>query len=228
MDYDQILAKLEELARPSAVENAALLGIKPKTRYYGVEIRLLRRMAGEIGQNHLMAEALWVSNIHDARILATMIAAPGLMTAKQIDLWAAGFDSWDICDQCCANLFSKTNYAYPKAIAWSRQDDQYVKRAAFALMAILAANDKAETDDTFMKFLSVIKREATDRRHVVRNAIAWALRQIGQRSYALNQRSLEVAEFLQQAKAKTPRWIARDALREINSKAVQQRFSRHA
>ena len=228
MNYDHILAELKALARPGAVANAALVGIKPKTTYYGTPIRLLRRMAQEIGQNHLMAEALWVSNIHDARILASMIADPGLMTAKQMDLWAASFDSWDLCDQCCANLFSKTSQAYPKALAWSRESEQYVKRAAFALMATLAANDKVAADDPFKKFLSVIQRESTDKRQVVRNAIAWALRQIGKRSYPLNRLSLEVAASLQQARAKTPRWIARDALRELNSKAVQQRFSRRA
>ena len=228
MDYDHVLADLKAHSRPGAVENAALMGIKPKTTYYGVPIRRLRRLAKEIGQNHLMAEALWVSNIHDARILASMVANPRLMTARQMDLWAASFDSWDLCDQCCGNLFRNSKSAYSKAMAWSRQDQQYIKRAGFALMATLAANDKVAGDDTFKRFLSAIKRESTDRRRAVRNAIAWALRQIGQRSYSLNQLSVEVAEGLQQAKAKTPRWIARDALRELNSRTVQQRFSKYA
>lgn len=228
MDYEQILTDIKTHARPGAVENAALVGIKPKSTYLGVPVRRLRRLAEEIGQNSLMANALWVTNIHDARILASMIADPGSMSGKQMDKWASEFDSWDLCDQCCGNLFRKTKFAYPKAIAWSRQDAQYVKRAGFALMATLAANDKVAGDDAFKKFLAVIKKESTDRRMVVRNGIAWALRQIGQRSPSLNQLSVEVAQSMQKAKAKTPRWIARDALRELNSKAVQQRFSKHA
>jgi 3-methyladenine DNA glycosylase AlkD len=141
-----------------------------------------------------------------------------------MDRWAAGFDSWDVCDQCCNNLFSKTAFAHAKAAAWTGRPEEFVKRAGFTLIATLAVHDKAATDKVFKAFLPVIAREATDERNYVKKAVNWALRQIGKRNQSLNREAVKLAKELERLDSRSARWIARDANRELTSDAVKQRL----
>ena len=145
-------------------------------------------------------------------------------TEEQMERWANDFDSWDVCDQCCMNLFKKTKFAYQKAVEWSSNDKEFVKRAAFVLMARLAVSHKQATDGQFEPFFPIIKREAGDNRNFVRKAVNWALRQIGKRNLNLNRRAIQTAEDIQRMDSRSARWIASDALRELTSQAVQQRL----
>ena len=137
-----------------------------------------------------------------------------------MESWVADFDSWDVCDQCCMNLFDKTGFAYHKAVEWSAREEDFVKRAAFALMASLAVHDKKADDKQFEPFLPIIKREATDNRNFVKKAVNWALRQIGKRNLNLNRQTIETAKEIQQIDSKSAKWIAADAIRELSSQAV--------
>jgi 3-methyladenine DNA glycosylase AlkD len=187
----------------------------------GISVPTLRQLAKEIGTDHNLAQELWASGIHEARLLATMIDIPNQVTEQQMDAWVKDFDSWDVCDQCCLNLFRKTPFAYDKVEEWSRREEEFVKRAGFALMATLAVHDKKAGDDTFIAFLPIIKREATDERNFVKKAVNWALRQIGKRNLSLNQFAIHAVQEIQQLDSKSARWIAADALRELTSEKVQ-------
>jgi 3-methyladenine DNA glycosylase AlkD len=137
----------------------------------------------------------------------------------------ADFDSWDVCDQVCSNLFDKTEFALKKASEWSGRKEEFVKRAGFVLMAALAVHDKDADGKTFLNFLSIIKREATDERNFVKKAVNWALRQIGKRNIKLNKAAIKTTEEIRKIDSKAARWIATDALRELTSVAVLKRLT---
>ncbi len=201
----------------------AKYGINPKNAY-GVSIPNLRKMAKKIKRDHLLSQQLWASSVHEARILATMIDNPKMVTDKQIERWVRGFYSWDICDQCCNNLFKKTKFAYQKAVAWSSREEEFVKRAGFVLMACLAVSDKKTDGKQFERFLFIIKREAIDNRTYVKKAVNWALRQIGKRNLNLNRKAIETTKEIRKMDSRSAKWIASDAIRELTSEAIQKRL----
>jgi 3-methyladenine DNA glycosylase AlkD len=225
VQYEEVLKKLKSLGNPEAVADMEKFGITAKESY-GVSIPNLRNTAKEIGKNHPLALLLWSSGIHDARILATMIDDPKLLTEEQMENWVKDFDSWDVCDQCCNNLLRKTEFAYQKVDEWSNREEEYVKRAAFSLIAVLAVHDKKKDDDVFIKLLSTIKRESTDDRNFVKKAVNWALRQIGKRNLNLNKKAIETAKEIQTKDSQSAKWIASDALRELTSEKIQKRLSK--
>ena len=224
MQYDEILERLQALADPEIVPGAGKFGITPDSRVLGIRVPEIRKLAKEIKKNHALAEQLWHSGIHEARLLATMIADPKQFTPEQMDAWAASFDSWDVCDQACINVFRKTKFAYEKVVDWSEREEEFVKRAAFALMATLAVHDKKAADVLFMALLPLTERESDDERNFVKKAVNWALRQIGKRNLTLNAEAIKTAEAIQKRDSKSARWIASDALRELQSDAVQERL----
>jgi 3-methyladenine DNA glycosylase AlkD len=225
MEYEKILKQFEKQRDPDAVAGMARYGIKHENAY-GISIPTLRRMAREIGRDRRLAQQLWKSRIHEGRILAGMIDDPAKVTERQLERWVLDFDSWDLCDQCCSNLFRKTPFAWKKAVEWSGREEEFVKRAGFTLMACLAVHDKASDDKRFERLFVPIRRGATDERNFVRKAVNWALRQIGKRNAALNRRAIAVAIEIKKIDTRSARWIASDALRELRSAAVQQRLRR--
>lgn len=223
MEYDDVVKRLEALANPSAIEGMARFGITG-AKVYGVSVPDLRALAKEIGRDHLLAQRLWGQGSREARILATIVADPQLLSETQAEAWALDFDSWEVCDQCCINLLERTPYAYEKAAEWSGRSEEMVKRAGFVLMARLAVSDKKAPDHRFEAFLPLIRKEAGDPRNMVRKAVNWALRAIGKRNPALNDRAIETARHILAAGGKGATWVASDALQELTSEAVQQRL----
>jgi len=223
MQYNEILKKLKSLSDPKAVEGMTRFGINPKNTY-GASMPELRKLAKEIGKDHSLSQQLWSSGVHEARIIAGLIDKAEDVTEEQMEKWVKDFDSWDVCDQVCMNLFDKTEFAYKKAEEWSSRKEEFVKRAAFALMASLAVHDKKAKDEVFLKFLPIIKRESLDERNFVRKAVNWALRQIGKRNKNLNKEAVKVSKEIQKINSKTAKWIASDAIRELTSKNVQKRL----
>jgi len=223
MQYRAIMSALKSHYKPENIEGMARFGIVTR-KAYGVPAPALRRLAREIGKDHRLAQRLWSSGIHDARVLAALIDDPAEVTEEQMESWAADFDNWGVCDACCGNLFDKTGFAYRKAVEWSRRDEEFVKRAGFALMACLVVHDKKADDRQFERFLPIIEREATDDRNFVKKAVNWALRQIGKRNLRLNRKAIERAERIRALDSRAARWIAADALRELRGDAVQKRL----
>jgi 3-methyladenine DNA glycosylase AlkD len=224
MDEHDVLRTLKKLSRPENIEGMKRFGISTANNL-GISIVTLRAQAKKIGTDHALAQRLWDSQIHDARLLATIIDDPRLVTQQQMDRWASQFDSWDICDQCCNNLFYKTPYAYDKAREWCTNEKEYVKRAGFTLITVLAVHDKNAADDRFISFFPLIKEQANDNRNYVKKAINWALRQIGKRNTKLNKEALSLAQDLKQSGSPAARWIASDAIRELTSDSVQHRLT---
>ena len=192
----------------------------------GVPAPVLKRIARGFRRNHELALDLWDSRIHEARHLAAMIDDPKLLTHEQMERWVLEFNSWDVCDGCCNNLFRLAPFAHAKALEWSGRDEEFVKRAGFVLMACLAVHDKQAPDSRFLKYLPIIKRESTDERNFVRKAVNWALRQIGKRNLRLNAASIRTGEQIRKIDSPSSRWIAADALRELQSEVVQSRLAR--
>ena len=234
----QLTAIMDELAGMASAQNRAGMaryGINTDAAF-GVSIYELRRIAKGYRRDHELALALWGTGNHEARLLASMVDDPAAVSEEQMEEWAAAFDSWDVCDQVTSNLFDKTPYAYAKVTAWSAREEEWVKRAAFATAAALAVQDKAAADEPFLAILKLCRREAGDDRNFVKKAVNWALRNIGKRNAALHAAALETAEaILAEAEARAAadrrdpaarsgRWVARDALRELRSKKVLRRL----
>jgi len=192
----------------------------------GVSIPQLRDVAKEVGTNHDLAQELWKTRIHEARILASMIDDPTKVSEDQTEEWAADFDSWDVVDGCCGNLFDKTEFAERKAREWSLRKEEFVKRAGFVLMAELAVHDKEASNKTFLDFLPLIVREASDERNFVKKAVNWALRQIGKRNEVLNAAAIKTCSKIRDLDSRSAKWIAADAHRELTSAPVKKKLSR--
>ena len=206
-----------------AVAGMARYGIATKAAF-GVSVPDLRAIARRLGRDHGLALELWDSGFHEARILASMVDLPEEVTERQMEKWVSEFDSWDVCDGCCGNLFDRTPYAYAKASEWSRKKQEFVKRAGYVLMAELAVHDKAAKDSAFTGFFEDIVRGSTDDRNFVKKAVNWALRQIGKRNRKLNIEALAVAKRISEIDSKSSRWVASDAVRELKSESVRRRL----
>lgn len=202
-------------------------GINPQ-HALGISISILRKMAKEIGKNHSLAQELWDSGIHEARLLAVYIDDPSQATEEQMESWVKDIDSWDLCDGFCNNLLVRTPIAVQKAIEWSNRPETYVKRAAFSLMACIAVHLKQLPDEQFEEFLDLVYKQAIDDRNFVKKAVNWALRQIGKRNTNLNQKAIAIAQQIQQLDSKAAQWIADDALRELTSEQVKNILMRKA
>lgn len=223
MQYENILKKLKSMSNPEAVRGMARYGINPKNNL-GVSIYKLRPIAKEIGKDHNLALKLWSSGIHDARLLACFIEDPVKITGEQMDSWAKDFDSWDVCDQACTSLFDLTPLAWKKVFEWAKRDEEFVKRAAFSIIAGLAVHDKKASDKEFEQFSTLIKKHSVDERNYVKKAVNWALRNIGKRNLVLNKQMIKLSKEIQKIDSKSARWIANDAIGELSSEKVQNRL----
>jgi 3-methyladenine DNA glycosylase AlkD len=191
-----ILRRLRQLANPANVAGMARFGINPSGTL-GIPMPVLRRIAREIGTDHALAQTLWASGVHEARILAGFVDDPARVTRAQMNRWAADFDSWDVCDQVCSSLFDRTPFAFQQAVEWTDRREEFVKRAGFVLMAALAVHDRRTPDAAFERFLPVIARGSADERNFVKKAVNWALRQIGKRNTRLNRQAIARARVIQ-------------------------------
>jgi 3-methyladenine DNA glycosylase AlkD len=223
LQYNEVIQRLKSLSDPEAVKGMARFGINPENTY-GVSIPNLRRIAKEAGKDHALAQELWASGIHEAKILASMVDEPKAVTEEQLEAWVKDFDSWDVCDQVCMNLFDRVPLAWQKVGDWSQREEEFVKRAAYTLVACLAWHDKEAGDEKFVALLPVIVKGATDERNFVKKAVNWALRHIGKRNPSLNKVAIKTAEEIKGIDSRAARWIAADALRELTSEAVQKRL----
>ncbi len=221
------LRELKSLADPKVRAKLAYFGVNvPKA--YGISAPVLHAFARHIGKDQALAEELWSTGVHEARILAALIGESERVTAAQMERWVRDFDSWDVVDTACCYLYAQAKPAWDKIYEWSSRSAEFEKRAAFSLAAYLAYKDKTAQDARFERFLSVIEREAHDERNFVRKAVNWALRNIGKRNLRLNAAAIRSAERIRRQDSRAARWIAADALRELKGKAVQARLHKKA
>jgi 3-methyladenine DNA glycosylase AlkD len=214
-DAVALIAELRSRRSEKDVEGQRRFGIRSEAEQLGIAIPVLRELAKPHRRDHPLAQELWTSGIHDARVLATLVEDPQQITRGQMETWVRDADNWALTD-AVAFLFDRTEFAEEKAHAWSARRAEFVKRTGFALMAGMAVHRKELPDEIFLHFLPVIVRESTDDRNFVRKAVNWALRQIGKRkSSALRAAAIATAQRIGQLDSRAARWIASDALREL-------------
>jgi 3-methyladenine DNA glycosylase AlkD len=219
----EVLDKLQSKAKPDQLEGMAKYGMAVERRL-GVSVPDMRKLAKEIGKDHKLALELWKTGIAEARMVAAMVDEPDKLTEEQMEDWVKDINSWDVCDQVCMNLFENNPLAWKKIIDWSEREEEFIKRAAFSLIACLAWHDKKAGDEKFIELFPVIIRGATDERNFVKKAVNWALRNIGKRNLDLNKAAVTTAKEIQRLDSKAARWVASDAIRELESEAVQIRL----
>ena len=221
----EILARLERRGSARNRDGMARYGLHA-AKVFGVSVGDLQRLAREIGRDHDLAAALWKTGWYEARMLAAFVDEPARVTPAQMDAWARDFENWGICDTVCMHLFDRTPHAWKKVDVWSRHRGEFVKRAAFALLASLALHDKTRGDGPFLRALPLIERHAADDRNFVKKAVNWALRSIGNRNHALNAAAVDVASRLAASDNATARWVGKDARRGLTSPATRKRLAR--
>jgi len=227
MDKNEILTWLERSGTRRNVEGMARYGIEAE-RAFGVTMGTLLTLRKRLGKDHALSLALWESGWYEARLLAALVGDPQRVTRRQMNAWAAGFENWADCDTVCFHLFDRTPFAWEKARQWAASPREFVKRAAFVLMACLALHDKAASDRQFLAFLPLIEKGARDERNFVKKGVNWALRAIGRRNLALNAAAVAVAKRLAVSEEASCRWVGKDALREMASPKVRSRLARRA
>jgi 3-methyladenine DNA glycosylase AlkD len=220
-----ILTELYRHANPKNVEGMARYGIVSKNAL-GLSLTYLMRLKKNIGKDHDLALQLWSTGVYEARLLAAFIADPDRLTKAVMNAWVKDFDNWAICDGVCLHLFRRAPAAHEMAAAWTKRKEEFVRRAGFAMIATLTVHDKKGPDARFRAHLVRIKRAAADERNYVKKAVNWALRQIGKRNLALNAEAIRTARAIHKIDNPAARWIASDALRELQGPAVRNRLRR--
>lgn len=223
-ECDRVILRLKSLASPENAAGMARFGING-TNTLGISMYTLRDIAKEMKHDHGLALELWGSGFHEARILAGLIDDPKLVTEEQLEEWVSAFDTWDIVDQVSA-LIAQTPFVIKKIHEWSCRDEEFVKRAAFSLIAEISFYHKTMPDGEFEQFFPIIIRESKDGRNYVRKAVNWALRNIGKKNLYLNKRAVEVAREIQKIDSKSAKWIAADAIRELTGESVRKRLEK--
>ena len=223
---NEVLASLKHLAEKRVLEDMSTRYGIYTTKAFGVSMSNIQKVAKPLGRNHQLAAALWETGWYEARLLTSFVDDPELVTSEQMDRWCRDFDNWGIVDTMCFNLFDRTPYAWRKVAQWCKQDEEFVKRAGFALLWSLTVHDKQASDDQFIQGLVLILRAANDERHLVKKAVNMALRAVGKRNAVLNSAAVAIARRLAESSAPAARWVGKDALRELTSQAVAGRLAK--
>jgi 3-methyladenine DNA glycosylase AlkD len=221
--FKEVMELLHSRAKPENLEGMAKFGITGDKRL-GLSMPELRKLGKSIGKDHKMALELWATGIQDAMILAALVDDPLQVTEEQADSWVKDINTWDVCDQLCMNLFEKISFANKKIWEWSRHEEEFVRRVAYAMIACIAWHDKEAPDEDMIKYFPIIKNGAADNRNYVKKAVSWALRHIGKRNLNLNREAIKLAREIKEIDSKAARWIASDVIRELESEAVQKRL----
>jgi 3-methyladenine DNA glycosylase AlkD len=218
----EALQALKKAGSRATIESYPRYGISV-TKAYGVPMGAIQRIAKGSGKDHALAEALWRTGVYEARLLAAFVAEPERLTRRRMDAWAKDFDNWGVCDTVAFHLFDRSPHALACVTAWATRKEEFVKRAAFALLASIALHDRSRGDADFTRHLRAIERAAVDERNFVKKGVSWALRGIGGRSPALHAASLETARRLAASADAPARWVGHDALRDLSRPLVARR-----
>lgn len=217
MSAREIINKMKTMGSQRNIEGMQRFGITC-TKKFGVTSPELRMIARGHRRDHRLAQELWESGIHEAKILAVWVEDKKQVTEAQMDAWVLNIDCWAVCDTLCGQLFDRTPFASTKAFEWAQDEREFVRRAGIVMMATLSVHDKKADDATFEKFFPVLKKYATDERNFVKKAVNWAIRQIGKRNLTLLPKAIQLAREIQAIGTKGARWIASGAIRELEAR----------
>ncbi len=227
MTVEEILIRLQQLGSPENIAGMERFAIRTQ-KAYGVSAPEVKKLAREVGKDHQLALRLWETGVLEARSVACLIDDPKLVTSAQMESWVKDLDNWATCDTVTGYLFDKTPFSYEKAFDWAEREEEFVRRAGFALMAWLSVHDKKAEDGKFENFLPSIEKYSYDDRNFVKKAVHWALRQIGKRNINLNHLAVKTADRLAEMDLRSQRWIGKDALRELTSEKTLSRLAKKA
>jgi 3-methyladenine DNA glycosylase AlkD len=213
-----LINQLRANANDKYAEGTERFGVKTNQEVLGVKLPIIRSIAKTAERSTPLANELWQSPYHDARLLATLIANPKDFELQNAIDWIHAFDSWDICDQCCTNLIRHLPYCHELILQYHNAQEEYVKRFAFAQIAVCATHWKKVPDDYFFQFFPIIIKQSSDNRNFVKKAVNWALRQMGKRSKTLHQHAMKCCQELLQEPNSTAHWIAKDAIKDIENR----------
>ena len=222
-DAEAAVAALRRLGSRKNRQGMARYAI-PSDRAFGVPMGKIQALGRKLGKSHALAEALWKTGWYEARTLAAFVEEPERVTAAQMDRWCRAFDNWAICDTVCFQLFDRSPHAFSRVRLWASRREEFVRRAAFALLASLALHDRDGDDAPFLRCLPLLERAAADERNFVKKGVSWALRSVGRRSRRLHRESVALARRLAASEDATGRWIGKDALRDLTRPAVVRRL----
>ena len=225
MEFEEIIDFFEENQNKENIAGMNRFKID-SDKIYGIKMDVLRKLAKKIGKDHDLALKLWDHSYHESRILATIIEEKDEIDEDQLDEWVNDFGTWDLCDQACINLLSNSPLAISKIPEWASSEKEFVKRTAFSLIAVIAVHDKKSKDSYFESFFPIIKKACDDNRNFVKKAVNWALRSIGKRNKNLNKKAIKLAKEISELDYKAAKWIAGDALIELQSKEVRNRLDK--
>ena len=220
MTIEQVLNALYDLANPDIVAyKEKKFGVR-SDKALGIYQKDLNLLVKEIGNNNSLAIELFNSGIYEARILCAKLFKPKDVTEELMEQWVKTFENWEICDTFCMGLFSKSNYAVPKILEWTQREHEFEKRAGFTIIASYCMADKKASNAIYEQFFPILINASNDDRLYVKKAVNWALRSIGKRNVDLNKKAIEVAQEIEQLASKSAKWIAKDALKELQSSKV--------
>ncbi|WP_438483043.1 DNA alkylation repair protein [Oleiharenicola lentus] len=212
---DEAVAWLHSQADPKIRDGMQRFGL-PNDKALGISVGVIQTYARKvIGRDHALAEALWDTDIYEARLLASMIGDPEKLTPKSMDRWCAGFDNWGIVDTVCFKLFDQTPHGWGRVIPWTKKKGEFQRRAGYVMMACLAAHNADANARTLRPFLALIEKGATDERNFVMKGVSWALRMIYHCEPKLRAECVTLANRLAKSEKARARWIGRDALRQF-------------
>ena len=221
MDFDDIIHELEENSNEDFAENMKRFGIR-YVKSYGLRLPQIRKIAKACGKNHELALQLWNHGYHETYLLATLVEDPEKVTSSQLDEWVNSFYSWDLVDQACINLLRFIPQARDNIFIWCNSDEEFIKRTAFSLIAVLAVHEK---DADFDRYFEILKEGSRDNRNFVKKSVNWAIRQIGKSSLENNRKAIGLANEILEMDDKSSKWVARNALKELESDRVQCKFA---
>lgn len=221
--FTEILIQLEAEANPVQAAGMAKFGIAASNAF-GIRLPVLRKIAKDTGRDQPLADLLWHDPHHECKLLASMLADPETLELHKADAWVRDLYSWDLCDQLCMNLLVKTPYAWDLPHLWAPNGAEFVRRAGLVMIAVMAVHHKKSADEDFLQFVPLLESCAGDPRNFVKKAVNWAVRQLGKRSASLHPYMISLCEVLLEKDSASASWIARDALRELNSEAIQRRL----
>lgn len=227
MTTQDIMRWLRENSDPDVISGMQRFGI-PNDHALGVRMGDMKRYAKTLQRNHDVALQLWKEGYYEARTMAVFVAEPGRMTLEQADGWCNDFDNWAICDTACFDLFDRTPFAWNKVHELALRDEEFVRRAAFALVWALARHDKVASDAMFEATFPLMQGAADDDRPLVKKAIDMALRATGQRSYTLNRAAQKLAMQLADMDSKTAACIGRQAIKKLDDDALVNKLKARA
>lgn len=216
MTCDEIIQELKSNASEKYRANVVKMGI-PAEHSIGVSTAVVRAMAKKTGKSKELANELWDSGYHEAKLLAVLVFDKRAISHEKIERLMDDVHSWDLCDHLCKNLIIKLKNYGAFITQWVGSTHTYKKRAAFTLIASSAIHSKSVTDDTLDDYLRIIETYSDCEQEHVKKAVSWALREIGKRNFAYAEKAILLAHEMKECGNKTQAWIAKDALKELET-----------